>query len=140
MRLFNTRRRKIVGLSVGLGLAIAGTAGYAVADAGTTANRAETFYAQAAVFSQGNGTITLQHNIKEVTRVALGRYCVKVTAEANIDVPKTIPVATAHSGGAFAWASSTPTSACGNATDTYYVGTQNLQGQVADSAFKLLVP
>ncbi|MEV0177502.1 hypothetical protein AB0I00_41190 [Streptomyces sp. NPDC050803] len=138
MRLFDTRRRKIIGAAAGLGLA--GTAGYAVADAGTTANRVETFYAQAAVFASANGTINLQHNTETVTRASLGRYCVKVTADANIDVPKTIPVVTEHTSVGDAWAIATPTSQCGNAADTYFVQTHDGQGQLADRAFKLLVP
>lgn len=118
-------------------LLLAGT-GYALADTGTQANKAEAPYAQVAVRSDANGTIVKQEGVVSVTKVATGQYCVK--AIATVDVPSTIPFAVTYGRNYIAAYTAGGTSACGGDTQSYRVYTYDSNGAYADRAFSLLVP
>lgn len=139
MQILKGRRNKIVGAALGLGLALAATAGYAVADAGTDSNRAEAPYSQVALEADTAGKIALQNNVDQVTNPSNGRYCVKVDKEANVEVDKTIPFVQAPGRGRVT-VNNKPTATCGNAADTYTIGTWDDAWNLSSRGFRLLVP
>lgn len=118
-------------------LAIAATAGYAVADDGTDANRAEAPHSQVVVESNQSGVITLQENVVSVTKPAgtAGLYCVKPVD--TVDFANTIPYATRVNSLGYVLALR---GGGGCAADEYRVLTYNTNGTRTDAQFRLLVP
>ncbi|MGW6535467.1 hypothetical protein ACWGBV_01630 [Streptomyces sp. NPDC055051] len=95
-------------------------------------------HTQAAAKVAANGTLLKQKNVVSSSKFQTGGYCVKVGPD-SIDLADSIVHVTGGPAGGSVHAYETPTSQCGNATDTILVYVRNLNGAAIDDGFTLTV-
>ncbi|MFQ6854876.1 hypothetical protein AAIB46_28855 [Streptomyces sp. 35M1] len=95
-------------------------------------------HTQAAAKVAADGTLLKQKNVLTSRNVQTGGYCVQVGPDA-VDLADSIVHASGGPAGGSVHAYETPTTQCGNATDTILVLVRNVNGAAIDSGFTVTV-
>jgi hypothetical protein len=131
---FAHRHARAVALGIAGPLVAAASAGTALALTGT----AVAPYAQAAVTVADDGSIVRAKGVDQVTRPAIGVYCVRVSAP-GVTVAGSIHTVASRTGGLAPFTSTVPEATCDDDPRSIRVIMVDRQGDFADGGFSLAV-